>query len=141
MTTTRPRSIFVNLAVRDLQKSMDFFRALGFSFDPRFTDHDAGCLIVNDHAHVMLLVESYFRTFTRRDICDTSTASEGLFALSCSSRAEVDDVVEKAVAAGGSYAMETQDHGFMYVRSFYDPDGHHWEVMWMDPAALQPPPS
>ena len=133
------RKIFVNLAVRDLPRSMDFFRTLGFDFDRRFTDEKAACMVISADAFVMLLAEPYFRTFTKREICDTSRQTEGLFALSCGSRAEVDDIVKKAIAAGGRHAMDPQDHGFMYGWSFYDLDGHHWEVLWMNPAALQQP--
>jgi predicted lactoylglutathione lyase len=85
----------------------------------------------------MLLTEPFFKTFTKRELCDTSRQTEGLFCLSCSSRAEVDELVKKATAAGGKHAMDSQDHGFMYGWSFYDLDGHHWEVMWMDPKAAQ----
>ena len=131
------RKLFVNLAVRDLAKSMTFFKTLGFEFNPRFTDDNAACMIISDEASVMLLAEPYFRTFTKRELCDTSRTTEGLFALSCTSRAEVDEMVKKAVAAGGRHAMDAQDHGFMYGWSFYDLDGHHWEVLWMDPRALQ----
>ena len=135
MTATASRMMFVNLAVRDLKKSMDFFSKLGFEYDPKFTDNKAACMIVSDKAFVMLLEEPFFRTFTKRQLCDTSRQTEGLFALSCTSRAEVDDLVKKAIAAGGTHAMDAQDHGFMYGWSFYDPDGHHWEVLWMDPKA------
>lgn len=131
------RLLFVNLAVRDLTKSMDFFSKLGFEFNAKFTDENAACMIVSEQAFVMLLTEPFFRTFTRRDPCDTSRQTEGLFALSCSSRSEVDDLVKKALAAGGKHAMDPQDHGFMYTWSFYDLDGHHWEVLWMDPKALE----
>ena len=127
------RKIFVNLAVRDVKKSMDFFGKLGFSFNPKFTDDNAACMIVSDEAFVMLLGEPFFRTFTKREPCDTSRQTEGLFALSCESRADVDAFVKKALAAGGTHAMDPQDQGFMYGRSFYDLDGHHWEVFWMDP--------
>jgi predicted lactoylglutathione lyase len=88
---------------------------------------------------VMLLSEPYFKTFTTQAVCDTSTATEGLFAVSCESPEEVNDLVKKAIAAGGRHAMDPLDHGFMYGWSFYDLDGHHWEVLWMDPAAIQPP--
>lgn len=128
--------MFVNLAVRDVQKSMGFFSSLGFTFNPKFTDQNAACLTVNDQASVMLLAEPFFRTFTKRAICDTASHTEGLFALSCESRADVDRMVHRAIDAGGSYAMEPIDHGFMYGWSFYDLDGHHWEVLWMDPLAL-----
>ena len=129
------RKLFVNLAVRDLPTSMAFFKALGFEFNPRFTDENAACMIVSGEAFVMLLAEPFFRTFTKRELCDTSTSTEGLFALSCDRRADVDELVKKAVAAGGRHAMDAQDHGFMYGWSFYDPDGHHWEVVWMDEPA------
>jgi predicted lactoylglutathione lyase len=131
------RRLFVNLAVRDLAKSMAFFKTLGFEFNPRFTDEKAACMIVGSEAFVMLLAEPFFRTFTTRQLCDTSTCTEGLFALSCDSRGEVDEMVRKAVAAGGRHAMDAQDHGFMYGWSFYDPDGHHWEVVWMDGPARE----
>lgn len=130
------RKLFVNLAVRDLERSRAFFSRLGFEFDPRFTDDKATCMIVGDEAYVMLLTEPFFRTFTEREPCDTSRNTEGLFALSCESREEVDAMVTEAVAAGGKPAMPPVDHGMMYGSSFYDPDGHHWEVVWMDPKAL-----
>ena len=137
MTQNHSRKIFVNLAVRDLAKSKDFFANLGFGFDPKFTDDKAACMIISPEAYVMLLGEPFFKTFTKRELCDTSKQTEGLFALSCESRAEVDEIVKKAVAAGGQHAMDPQEHGFMYGWSFYDLDGHHWEVMWMDPKVLQ----
>src|SRR5687767_12032356 len=133
MSTTTSRKIFVNLAVRDLKKSMGFFSALGFTFNPKFTDENAACMIVSDEAFAMLLAEPFFKTFTKRDLCDTTRQSEALIALSCASRAEVDEMVKKAIAAGGKHAMDPTDHGFMYGWSFYDLDGHHWEVFWMDP--------
>jgi predicted lactoylglutathione lyase len=131
------RKLFVNLAVRDLKRSMDFFSSLGFPFNPQFTDDNAACMIVSDEAFVMLLTQPFFKTFTTRDLCDTAKQTEGLFALSCENRPEVDHVVDQAVAAGGKRAMPPQDHGFMYGSSFYDLDDHHWEVFWMDPKALQ----
>jgi hypothetical protein len=114
---------------------MEFFSKLGFQYNPRFTDNNAACMILNDDAHVMLLAEPFFKTFTKRQICDTRSHTEGLFALSCESRAEVDAMVNQALAAGGQHAMDPMDHGFMYGWSFYDLDGHHWEVFWMDPQA------
>lgn len=141
MIETRSRMIFVNLPVKDLKKSMEFFSGLGFTYNPQFTDDKAACMIVSEKACVMLLAESYFKTFMKREICDTSKFTEGLFALECASRAEVDEMVKTAVASGGAHAMDAQDHGFMYAWSFYDLDGHHWEVIWMDPAALPPPPA
>jgi predicted lactoylglutathione lyase len=135
MADKRSRKLFVNLAVRDPKKSMEFFGKLGFEFNQKFTDDKAACMIVSEDGYVMLLVEPFFKTFTKRELCDTARQTEGLFALSCTSRAEVDELVRKAVAAGGKPASDPQDHGFMYGRSFYDPDGHHWEVLWMDPKA------
>ena len=132
----QPRKMFVNLSVRDLKKSMDFFSQLGFRFNPKFTDDKAACMIVNNDAFVMLLGEPFFRTFTRRELCDRQTHTEGLFAITCDSRAQVDELVKKAIAAGGEPAMDPTDHGFMYGWSFYDVDGHHWEAFWMDPKAI-----
>ena len=137
MSPKPSRKIFVNLAVRDLKKSMEFFSKLGFEFNPKFTDDKAACMVVNDEAFVMLLTEPMFKTFTKHEVCDTSRYTEGLLAVSCQNRAEVDDLVKRAIAAGGRHAMDPQDHGFMYGCSFYDLDGHHWEVFWMDPKAAQ----
>lgn len=134
------RMIFVNLPVRDLDRAKTFFGKLGFSFNPKFTDDKAACMVVSDLGYVMLLEEAFYRTFTKREPCDTTRQNEGLFALSCESRAEVDALVRKALDAGGSPAMPAVDHGFMYERSFYDPDGHHWELIWMDEQAAQQGP-
>jgi len=136
MATTQSRMIFVNLPVRDLKRSVEFFTKLGFTFNPQFTDEKATCMIINEQAFVMLLVEEFFKGFTQNQICDTRTHTEGLFALSAGSRAEVDELVNRAIAAGGKHAAKPQDHGFMYGWSFYDLDGHHWEVSWMDPATI-----
>ena len=134
---SRTRQIYVNLPVRDLKRSKEFFSKLGFEYNPKFTDDNAACMILGPDAYVMLLAESFFQTFTKREISDTSKCTEALIALSCESRAEVDDMVKKAVASGGSPAMDPMDHGWMYGWSFYDPDGHHWEVVWMDPKAAE----
>ncbi|MFB3853862.1 MAG: VOC family protein [Vicinamibacterales bacterium] len=131
------RKLFVNIAVRDLKKSMDFFSKLGFAFNPKFTDENAACMVVNDEAYFMLLAEPFFRTFTRREPADTTRYTEGMFAVSAPDKAAVDEMVGKAIAAGGAQAMDKQDLGFMYGWSFYDPDGHHWEVFWMDPKAAE----
>jgi len=136
MVETRPRKIFVNVAVKDLKKSMDFFSQLGFTFNPKFTDQNAACMILSAEGYVMLLSEPFFKNFTTREMCDTTRQNEALLALSCESRAEVDEMVKTALANGGKPAMDPQDHGFMYAWSFYDIDGHHWEVLWMDPAAV-----
>ncbi len=134
MPEDKSRKTFVNLSVRDLKRSMDFFSKLGFSFNPKFTDQNAACMIISHEAFAMLLTEPFFKGFTRREICNTSTHTEALVALSCGSRAEVDEMVNQALASGGSRAMDPMDHGFMYGWSFYDPDGHHWEIFWMDPS-------
>jgi len=131
------RKLFVNLPVRDLQASVAFFTALGFTFNARFTDEKATCMVISEEAFVMLLTEPFFATFTTRARCDAQTHTEALFALSCESRAEVDALVDKAIAAGGAPAMPPVDHGFMYGSSFYDRDGHHWEVLWMDPKVAE----
>ena len=143
MLTTRPRKLFVNLPVRDLPASVAFFTRLGFAFNKQFTDPSATCMIVSEEAYVMLLTEARFadegaKHTKKKALCDTSKAIEGLFCLSAESRAEVDEFADTAIAAGGTSAGEPQDHGFMYVRSFYDLDGHHWEILWMDPANIQP---
>ena len=130
------RMMFVNLPVRDLARAEGCFGKLGFSFNARFTDEKAACMVVSDAAYVMLIQEAFYRTFTRRELCDAAR-EEGLVALSCESRPEVDDLVGRAVDAGGAQAMPPVDHGFMYERSFYDPDGHHWAVFWMDPKVAQ----
>ncbi len=129
--------IFVNLPVKDLGKSIDFFTALGFSFNPQFTDENAGCLVISDVIYAMLLVEPFFKTFTKKDIADATKTTEAIVALGVESRERVDELVDKALAAGGLPSNDTHDHGFMYERSFQDPDGHLWEVFYMDPAAVQ----
>ena len=138
MTTNRSRKIFINLPVRDLKRSVDFFTKLGFAFNPQFTDERATCMIVSEEAYVMLLVEDRFKDFTKKEICDTSARTEGIFALSAESKSDVDEMVRIAVESGGSSAMPPMDYGFMYGWSFYDPDGHHWEVFHMDPSAIPP---
>ncbi|MCP3763347.1 glyoxalase/bleomycin resistance/extradiol dioxygenase family protein [Domibacillus sp. A3M-37] len=129
--------IFVNLPVKDLQKSMAFFSEIGFEFNPQFTDENAGCLVISDHIFVMLLVEEFFQSFTKRKIADTSASTEVIIALSASSREQVDEIVQKALAAGGKAANDLIDEGFMYGGSFQDIDGHMWEVMWMDENTAQ----
>lgn len=127
--------IFVNLPVKNLDKSIDFFTKLGFTFNPAFTDENATCMIVGDDSFVMLLVEAYFRTFTNKPLVDATKNTEVLVALSCDSRASVDEMVGNAVAAGGTTPMEAKDMGFMYQHGFQDLDGHLWEVFHMDPDA------
>ncbi len=130
--------IFVNLPVKDLPKTIAFFTQLGFKFNPQFTDEKATCMIIAEDSFVMLLVEPFFQTFTRKPISDAFKSTEVLIALSAESRTAVDALVEKAVAAGGSLYSEPQDHGFMYQRAFQDLDGHQWEVIWMDPNFVVP---
>jgi uncharacterized protein len=132
------RKLFVNLPVRDLKKSVQFFTALGFTFNPKFTDENATCMIVSDDAFVMLLVEPYFSTFVSKPIAAAHTCTETMLALSCESRVEVEEMVRKAVAAGGTTPREARDLGFMFQHGFDDLDGHAWEVVWMNPSALPP---
>jgi uncharacterized protein len=129
------KQIFVNLPVGDLKRSMTFFKALGLSFNANFTNDDAACLVIGDNIFAMLLVEKFFQTFTEKQIVDAHTATESLVCLSCESRAEVDDLVSRAIAAGGRAPREPQDHGFMYAHGFEDLDGHIWELVHMNPEA------
>ncbi|MET0283650.1 MAG: VOC family protein [Polyangiales bacterium] len=131
------RKLFVNIAVKDLPKARAFYNALGFEFNAQFSNDDAASMVLGPDNYVMLVTEKYFATFLGKKQCDTSTSTEALICISADSRAEVDDLVNKALKAGGGKAKDPQDHGFMYGWSFYDLDGHHWEVMWMDPAAVQ----
>ena len=132
------RKLFVNLPVADLGRSVAFFTTLGFTFDPRFTDESATCMNIGEDAHAMLLVTDRFADFAVQPPAEGR--SEALFCFSCESREEVDTLTDAALAAGGSPAKDPMDMGFMYARSFIDPDGHHWETMWMDPAAAQAGP-
>ena len=127
--------IFVNLPVRDLGKSVDFFKKIGFSFNAEFTDETAACMVVADDINVMLLTHEKFRVFTPKEICDATKCTEVLVSLSCESRANVDELVRKAVDAGGSTYNDPQDHGFMYGHGFQDPDGHIWELFYMESLA------
>lgn len=132
--------IFVNLPVQDLARSVGFFRKLGYAFDPRFTDENATCMIVGENIYAMLLVEPFFQTFTPKSIADARKTTEALVALSMDSRAEVDRIVEAALAAGARRYRDPKDHGFMYEWGFEDLDGHLWEHFWMDPAAAEAGP-
>jgi predicted lactoylglutathione lyase len=133
---TTPRKLFVNIPVRDLQRSIEFFEALDFTFNTQFTDATATSMLVGEDAYFMLLTPEKFKEFSKRPVGDPRKETSALFAISVNSRDEVDALVKKAVAAGGSHAADPQDHGFMYAWSFYDLDGHHWEVFWMDPSAI-----
>ena len=129
--------IFVNLPVKDLKKSKGFYEALGFKNNPQFTDETAACMVISEDIFVMLLTEPKFKTFTPKSIADAKTSTEVLNALSCESRDAVNDQVAKAVAAGGTTYAPSKDYGFMYQHGFADPDGHIWELIWMDPKAIQ----
>lgn len=132
-----PTKIFVNLPVKDLKRSMDFFKTLGFSFNPQFTDDKAACLIINDGSiYAMLLTEPFFKSFTRKEICDATKQTEVLIALDAESKEKVQELVRKAVESGGSTYMDPQDHGWMYQHSFADPDGHQWEILYMDESKM-----
>jgi predicted lactoylglutathione lyase len=130
------QQIFVNLPVKDLNKAIGFFTGLGFTFNPQFTDENATCMIVGENIFVMLLVEDFFKTFIKKEICDATRSTEVLLGLSAESRAKVDEMVNKAIEAGGTEPREPQDHGWMYGRSFEDIDGHIWEILYMDESAL-----
>ena len=129
--------IFINLPVKDLNNTIDFFTKLGFKFNPQFTDENATCMIVGEDIFVMLLVEKFFKTFTKKEICDTSKDTEVIVALSVESREKVDQMINKALESGGKESREPQDHGWMYGRSFEDINKHLWEIIYMDESALK----
>ncbi|GEO09086.1 VOC family protein [Segetibacter aerophilus] len=124
--------IFVNLPVKNLNKSIEFFTKLGYSFNPQFTDEKATCMIIAEDIFVMLLVEPFFKTFVPGEIADATKSTESIICLSAENREQVDEMVRKAIDAGGSTYKEAQDHGFMYGHGYQDLDGHLWEIMWMD---------
>ncbi|PIF45930.1 hypothetical protein CLU96_2946 [Chryseobacterium sp. 52] len=124
--------VFINLPVKDLDKSVSFFTALGYSFNPQFTDEKATCMIISDNIFAMLLTEPYFKTYTKKQICDAKTSTEVLIALDTNSREEVQQMVAKAQELGATIYTEPQDHGWMYQHSFADLDGHQWELVYMD---------
>jgi len=135
--TNEKTKIFINLAVKDLKKSIDFFTKLGFKFNPMFTDENAACMVISEDIYAMLLVEKFFKNFIPgKEICDARTSTEALIALSAKTREEVDALITKAVAAGGSEYRETQDYGWMYGRAFQDINGHIWEIGYMDMTAM-----
>ncbi|HMJ15795.1 MAG TPA: VOC family protein [Polyangiaceae bacterium] len=131
------RMIFVNIAVKKLDRAVAFFKRLGFEFNQQFTDENATCMIVNEHAFVMLLVEPRFKDFTKKPICNSATHTEAILAISAESREKVQELVKTALEAGGKPANDPVDYGFMYNASFHDPDDHLWEVVWMDPNAVK----
>jgi len=126
-----PMQTYVNLAVKDLQKSIAFFRALGFSFEPRFTNESGACMIVSENTFVMLLAEGFFKTFITKEVCDARKSTEILIALACASRGEVDELATRALRAGARISRDAQEQGGMYGLSFEDLDGHIWELFHM----------
>jgi uncharacterized protein len=129
--------IFVNVAVKDLERSKAFFSKLGYSFNPQFTDDTAACMVISDDIFAMLLTEAKFKDFTTKPIADANKTTEVLIALSAESKAKVNDIVDMAVKAGAVEARSPTDFGFMFGRSFHDLDGHIWEIIWMDPSAAR----
>lgn len=132
------RQIFVNLPVKDIARTRAFFTALGFEFNPQFSNDQGLCMLIADDIFAMLLAEPFFQGFTKKPLADATKSTEVLLALSCESVAEVDQLVAKAIAAGGRAPVERKDLGFMVQHGFEDPDGHQWEVFWMDPNAAPP---
>jgi predicted lactoylglutathione lyase len=132
------RQIFVNLPITNMERSKAFFSSLGFGFNPQFTNEQGACMVVSESIYVMLLVEPFFQGFTKKPVADATKVTEVLVCLSCESRAEVDELVRKAVAGGGKTPIAPQDHGFMYAHGFEDLDGHQWELVYMDPSATPP---
>lgn len=130
------KQIFVNIPINDMQKSQAFFKSLDFTFNPQFTNDQGACMEVGENIYAMLLVNDFFQTFTGKPVADATKTTEVLIALSCESRAEVDDLVARAVAAGGTAPRQPQDHGFMYAHGFEDLDGHVWELIYMVPGEV-----
>jgi uncharacterized protein len=130
------KNIFINLPVKDLNKSTNFFKELGFEFNPQFSDENTSSMIISDNIFALLMVEERFKEFTKKEIADTTSTAEAIFCLSAESREQVDEFVNKALAAGGKSYSEPQDHGFMYGWGFQDLDGHIWEIVYMDESAF-----
>ncbi|WHZ24703.1 MAG: Glyoxalase family protein [Nitrospira sp.] len=129
--------IFVNLPVKDLNKSMTFFKAIGFSFNPQFTDQTAACMVMSEDIYAMLLTHDKIKQFTGKQIADAHKTTEVLTALAVENKAKVNELADKATQAGGKEAYAPKDYGFMFTRSFEDPDGHIWEIFWMDQVQMQ----
>jgi len=130
------KQIFINLPVKDLKKSITFFKKLGFKFNPQFTDDKAACMIIGENIYSMLLLEKFFKSFTKKKVADAKKTTEVLIAIDVKSRKDVDRMIKKAVAAGGSLYNKPQDHGWMYGHSFADLDGHQWEILYMDESKM-----
>jgi predicted lactoylglutathione lyase len=137
---SQSRLIFVNLPVKELSATREFFEGLGFAFDEKFTDDSCACMVVSEQAYVMLLTRERFADFTKKPVADARTSTEAILCVSAASREEVDGFADTALGAGASPANDPMDHGFMYGRSFNDPDGHLWEVMWMSQEAIEADP-
>ncbi|GAA2757907.1 VOC family protein [Actinopolymorpha rutila] len=135
-----PTLMFLNLPVEDLDRSVAFYEALGYLTDPNFTGDQSACVVISETIYAMLLVRPYFQTYVSTEVADATKVTEAMFGLGVDSREAVDSLVDKALAAGGSVAREPRDLGFMYNRTFLDPDGHYWDVFWMDPVAAQQGP-
>ncbi|RZA35493.1 MAG: glyoxalase/bleomycin resistance/extradiol dioxygenase family protein [Lysobacteraceae bacterium] len=131
------KQIYVNLPIKDLERTRAFFGALGFGFNPQFSNQDAACMVISEDIYVMLLTEPFFQGFTSKPIADAKKTTEVLLCLSCDSRAAVDDMAAKAKAAGGSWPNPPKDHGFMYQHGFEDLDGHMWELVYMESMPAQ----
>jgi predicted lactoylglutathione lyase len=129
--------IFVNLPVKDLPASMAFWRSLGYSFNEQFTDETAACMVISEDIFAMLLTHAKFKEFTPKSLCDATKSTEVINCLSCESRGAVDELVKKAASAGGRSYAESKDYGFMYQHGFEDLDGHIWELVYMEPGAVQ----
>jgi predicted lactoylglutathione lyase len=132
----KARKLFVNIPVSNLQKSIVFFEQLGFAFNTQFTDASATCMLVGTDAYFMLMVKDRFAGFSKKPVGDSGRETNVICAITMDSREEVDALYAAALAAGGTKAADIQDHGFMYLQSFYDLDGYHWELFWMDPSAI-----
>lgn len=130
------KNIFINLPVKDVAKSTEFFKSLGFEFNSQFTTDNTSCMIISDNIFVLIMVEERFKEFSKKDIVDATTSAEAIFCLSAESRDQVDELVNKALSSGGKVTSEPQDHGFMYGWGFQDLDGHIWEVAYMDESAI-----
>ena len=130
------RKVFINLPVKDLKKSMDFFTGLGYRFNTLFTDEKAASMVISDNIYAMLLSEEYFKTFTKKSISDAKTSTEVLIALDADSREDVQKIIAKAKESGADIYAEPQDHGWMYQHSFADLDGHQWEIVYMNESKI-----
>lgn len=130
------KEIFVNLPVKDLKRTMEFFSKLGFNYNPKFTDDKAACMLIGENIYAMLLYEKFFKNFTKKNIADAKISTEVIICISLNTREEVDNMVNIAKANGGNEYSEPQDHGWMYYRSFEDPDGHQWEIMFGDESLM-----